>query len=129
MLTGRPPFVGATALDVITKHMCEPVTPPDRIVGHVPQYLSRVILKMLAKKPQDRYQDMNAVIAALEEFAGVQTSGPFTPSGEQIKTLTACVMNFTDSAAAKLRLLLIRLFGPLCAVLFIGAFFLRSTRR
>src|SRR5579863_1874887 len=33
LLTGRPPFTGATAVEVITKHATAPVTPPDKIVG------------------------------------------------------------------------------------------------
>ena len=32
LVTGRPPFQGKTALEVITKHATEPIVPPEAIV-------------------------------------------------------------------------------------------------
>jgi eukaryotic-like serine/threonine-protein kinase len=49
LVVGRPPFTGNTAVEVITKHLKEPVRPPDQLVEHVPAYLSQIILRMMAK--------------------------------------------------------------------------------
>lgn len=124
LLVGHPPFVGQTAVEVITKHLREPVTPPDRAAGNVPVYLSRIVVKMLAKRPEDRYRDMGEVIAAMEEFLGDQTKGPFIPSEAQVQSLQSIVQRFNASSAARARAKLARLFLPLSAVLFIAVFFL-----
>ena len=68
LLTGQPPFVGQTAIEVLTQHATAPVVRPDALVERVPKALADVLVKMLAKKPEDRYPDMGAVIAALETY-------------------------------------------------------------
>lgn len=120
LLVGRPPFTGTTAMDVITKHMKEPVTPPSALDDHIPESLSRILLKMVAKRPQDRYQTMGDVIAALEGFLGTDTTAPFSPGEEQVKALESCVSWFNGSSWAKQRTRLIRGFVPL-SVLLLGA--------
>jgi serine/threonine protein kinase len=124
LLTGRPPFTGDSAVEVISKHLREQVTPPDKLVHAVPQYLSKVILKMLAKRPGDRYQDMTEVIQALEEFLGVETSGPFEPSEDQIHAMRGCVVKFNDSTWAKVKQIMATWFLPACGLLILGALFL-----
>src|SRR5262249_50626959 len=61
LVTGRPPFEGKTAPEVLSKHLTEPVPPPDTIVKRVPKALSTILLRMLAKDPTERYQTMDAV--------------------------------------------------------------------
>jgi hypothetical protein len=124
LLVGHPPFAGKTAIEVITKHMREPVRPPDQEAAHVPAYLSRVVMRMMAKRPQDRYADMAEVIDALEEFLGEQTKGPFDPSEEQKSAIASCAMRFNASSAAKARKTVGLLFAPLSLLMLIAAFFL-----
>ena len=50
LVTGRPPFEGKTAVEVITKHASQPIVPPEVIVKRVPKALSEIILKMVAKR-------------------------------------------------------------------------------
>jgi hypothetical protein len=90
----------------------------------VPQYLSQVTQKMLAKKPADRYQNMDQVIKALEEFLGVETAGPFSPSEEKIQTLQSCVERFNNSGWAKLKQNVGKAFLPVCGALLIVVLFL-----
>lgn len=64
-LTGRLPFRGKTVLEVLVKHCRE--TPP---LAHafnpaVPPALSNVVLRMMAKRPEDRYQTYGQVRRAL----------------------------------------------------------------
>ena len=123
LLVGRPPFTAKTAMEVITKHMKEPITPPSVIDDHVPESLSAIILRMVAKRPQDRYQTMGDVIAALEGFLGTDSTGPFSPSEEQVKALEGCVSWFNGSSWAKQRTRLIRAFVPLSVLLLAVALF------
>ncbi len=65
MLTGRPPFAADNPLKVMIAHASEPVTPPSRFRGDLPHDLETVVLKCLAKKPIDRFQDTSQLSAAL----------------------------------------------------------------
>jgi hypothetical protein len=116
LLTGRPPFMGRTAMEVITKHQREPITPPDLIVRDVPRTLSTILLRMVAKRPEDRYQSMQEVIAALEDFLGVSTAGPFTPRPEHAHALENAVRKFNTSGWHVLRWQLIIAFFAACGI-------------
>lgn len=94
MITGKPPFEGRTALEIISKHQTQPITPPEVVVKRVPKALSAILLKMMAKKPQDRYQSMEEVIAALEGFLGLERAGPFNPKEEQADQLEKCAHQY-----------------------------------
>jgi hypothetical protein len=117
MLTGRPPFLGKTAVEVITKHTVEPVTPPEKIVKDVPPTLSSILLKMMAKKPEERYASMDDVIHALEGYLGEKSgSGPFAPREEHAKALERLVNQFNRAALALPRRVLTAGFFGLCAL-------------
>ena len=117
LITGRPPFLGRTAMEVMTKHQNEPVTPPDVIVQDVPVNLSPIIVKMLAKKPADRYATMKDVIVALEGFLGIASGGHYTPKEEQVKVLEFSAARYADNFWARLRPKLIISFYAACALL------------
>src|SRR5882757_7967528 len=56
MLTGEPPFVGDSPVAVAYQHVREdPVPPSQRYAGISPE-LDAVVLKALAKNPENRYQ-------------------------------------------------------------------------
>ena len=103
LVTGRPPFEGKTAIEILTKHQTEPVTPPDLVVKKVPKALSEIIVKMVAKRPEDRYPDLASVIAALEEFLGVRSSGPFQIREEFANQLTENANLYRSCPSANLR--------------------------
>lgn len=103
MVVGRPPFQGKTAVEVITKHEREAMVPPDVVVHEVPKFLSAIILKMTAKKPEDRYQTMADVIKDLEDFLGVDSAGPLKPKDEHSKNLHFSVERFNDAKWPKIR--------------------------
>ncbi len=70
LLTGKPPFEGNTMLEVITKHRVEKIVRPERIISGLPSVLGDMIEKMTAKKPEDRYQDLEELIYELEVCLG-----------------------------------------------------------
>jgi hypothetical protein len=116
LVCGRPPFQGKTALEVLTKHATEPVPPPETIAKEVPKPLSGIILKMLAKKPDERYRDLGEMIGDLEAFLGTQGAG--RPSLEQhAATLEECVKAFQGGLAGQLRARLALAFFGGCALL------------
>jgi serine/threonine-protein kinase len=65
-VTGQVPFDADTPLAIIMKHVNEPLPMPSRVVVDLPPAVERVILKALAKAPDDRYQSAGALANALE---------------------------------------------------------------
>jgi len=68
MVTGKKPFEGDTPLDIMIKHINDPLPPPTSIVSGLPRKLEQIIGKGLAKQPADRYQSMGAFADALDEI-------------------------------------------------------------
>src|SRR2546425_487839 len=72
MVTGTPPYDGNSSAEIVGKHLSDPVPVASDVNAKIPRWLSTVIVKCLAKKPEDRFQDADDVLAALD--AG-RTSG------------------------------------------------------
>ncbi len=69
MLTGRPPFPEGTALQKLLQHQGD--RPPDlrSIRPSMPRDVARVLARMLAKRPEDRFSDPAALQASLLSLA------------------------------------------------------------
>jgi serine/threonine-protein kinase len=66
-LSGKPPFLGPTVVDTITKHLME--APPDFDPSlKVPSDLQKIIYKSMEKDPADRYSSMEEVLADLKKL-------------------------------------------------------------
>jgi serine/threonine-protein kinase len=65
MLTGRPPFVAETLMEMINKLNNQKPTPPSRLNPKVPRALEEVVMKALAKDPARRQQDANQLAEQL----------------------------------------------------------------
>ncbi len=66
MVTGRKPYVADTPMAVVLKQMTDPLPRPTDFVPDLPEGVEHILFKALAKQPEDRYADMNALIAAME---------------------------------------------------------------
>lgn len=102
LLTGKAPFSGDSALEVISKHKTEEIIRPDVVIERIPKDVSEIVLKMVAKRPEDRYSNMGAVISAIEEFLGVQTGASYSPKEEHVVQLEKCAAEYNNSKTAKL---------------------------
>jgi serine/threonine-protein kinase len=69
MVTGRRPYEADTPLAVIAMRASEPLPRPSQFVHDFPEAVEKVLLKALAKKPDDRYQSMGLLAHALEDLA------------------------------------------------------------
>lgn len=56
LLTGRPPFTGDSPVSVAYQHVSETPIPPSQVDPGVPAALDPLVMKALAKDPDDRYQ-------------------------------------------------------------------------
>jgi serine/threonine protein kinase len=65
LLTGKMPFVAASAPVLATKIAYEAVVPPTEQRPEIPADLEKIVLRCLEKKAEDRFQDVTAVAKAL----------------------------------------------------------------
>src|SRR6266540_484339 len=83
MLTGKVPFSGDSAIEIAMKHLNELPKPPSKIRHEIPEDLDHVVLRALAKAPEDRYQ-------TAEEFAEdlhrVEAGLPLAPETSEAAT-------------------------------------------
>ncbi len=83
LLTGRPPFHGATAVDTLMQvRQTEPV-PPCRLQAKLPRDLETICLKCLEKAPGQRYATARELAEDLHRFRDGQSiqARPVSPAG------------------------------------------------
>ncbi|MCJ7581710.1 MAG: protein kinase [Candidatus Aminicenantes bacterium] len=80
MVTGELPFQGDTPLSVAMKHKGEKPRDPREINAQIPEDLSGLILKCLAKEKDDRYQSAGEIRSELERIEkGLPTTSKVIP--------------------------------------------------
>src|SRR5262245_20723835 len=83
MLTGSVPFTGDTPLEIAMKHLSAVPEPPSAATPGVPHELDAVVLRALAKQPEDRYQSAKEMDA---DLARVGQGLPVAPATEEAAT-------------------------------------------
>ena len=82
LLTGRPPFYSDDTLELIHSHIAKKPQPPSEINPQIPEILSEIVKKLLAKTAVQRYQSALGLKADLEkcadEWMNTQHIAPFT---------------------------------------------------
>ena len=62
LFTGQCPFVGCEGLELIHAHIAKPPIPPHEINNNIPLSLSQVIMRLLAKMADERYQTAKGLV-------------------------------------------------------------------
>ncbi len=116
MLTGRPPFLGASAMETLRLVVSADVVPPRRQRPGVPRDLETIALKCLEKEPGRRYPDAEALADDLRRFLEGRpiAARPVGPAGRLWRwgrrnkvlaaTASALVLTFTLGSPALLTL-------------------------
>jgi serine/threonine protein kinase len=83
MLTGEVPFTGVSTFHIITRHVNDRPRPPRELVPELPIEVEAVILRALAKMPQDRFlsmEEMEQALLAIPPGPGVPMDVPLVHS-------------------------------------------------
>jgi serine/threonine-protein kinase len=86
LLTGKPPFRGKTAAVIMGMHLSAPVPDPSEYMPELSDEACRIVEKMLAKKPSDRYQTPAELLAAIEKYFAAKSYSTRTKRGEMTST-------------------------------------------
>ncbi|HVL51235.1 MAG TPA: protein kinase, partial [Actinomycetota bacterium] len=82
MLTGRPPISGESLMEIATRLMTEEPPPPSHLVPGIPAQMDRVVMRALAKDPEDRYANTAALQGDLDGSApAVAAAGAVAGAG------------------------------------------------
>ncbi len=83
LLTGTPPFSGESPVAVAYQHVREVPEPPSSVDPNIPPGLEAIVLKAMAKLPDDRYQsaaemveDIDRLLAGQVPLAAPQNEAP-----------------------------------------------------
>ncbi len=69
LLTGRKPFVGETPFATLRMHVSEAPAPPSAVLPGIPAELEAIVLRLLAKNPDDRYPGAEELLGDLRAYA------------------------------------------------------------
>jgi len=79
VLTGQTPFPGGRSAAVMAKHVTEPVRDPRDLNPGISEGAARLVLKMMAKRPEDRHPDPRSLLEDIRRVA--KGKSPKGPSG------------------------------------------------
>ena len=100
MLTGKPPYAGETSIEVMHKHLNEPIPHVARVDFRGPLELDQLVCELLAKKPEQRPDSAAAVKSLLED---ILQPGRRFQSIEQTLFPTASTANTKNTKIAPLK--------------------------
>ncbi|MCC7518987.1 MAG: protein kinase [Verrucomicrobiae bacterium] len=74
LVTGVVPYRGTSPAEIMSKHLTEPFPWPQAIHAELSEGACRVMYKMMAKEPEERFQSMREVSQVLGELASGQAT-------------------------------------------------------
>jgi len=69
LLTGHLPFESDSVMELVHAHIAKKPQPPSRFNPVIPEVLSDIVLKLLAKNAEDRYQSLDGLLADVDRCA------------------------------------------------------------
>lgn len=80
LLTGRLPFVIADPVELVHAHLARAPAPPRELDPSIPEVVSDIVLRLLRKAPEDRYQSAAGLLFDLEAcLAHLRAGRPAPP--------------------------------------------------
>jgi len=89
MLTGRPPFPGDSPVAIAYRHVNEEARPPSEVAPTVPREVDAVVMRALAKDPDERFPTAEELRAALDAALGGPDTAPIAPAGGDTEIMPA----------------------------------------
>jgi len=87
LLTGQVPFPGGTPMEKLLKHRIETPKPVDRLRPDVPPAVAAIVQRLMAKKPEERFQTPDDLIKAIDAvMAGKGANHVAAPAWEPAPT-------------------------------------------
>ena len=102
MLSGKLPFESSSVRTVAYQHMEEEAVPLDRLNPAVPPEVVKLVRRMMAKKSEKRYQNMEELLTAIWQIR--QTTAPDRDLVPEVHTVSMRRLDYEiqrDSASAK----------------------------
>src|SRR5262249_6223231 len=100
LLTNQPPFPEGTAPEKVQRHRAVDPRRVTTLRPDVPNDVVRVVAKMMAKRPEDRYQSAAEVAAALARRAARRRRKPSTFRAKVLAVVTLALFGLAVAAAA-----------------------------
>jgi len=85
-VTGTPPFTGPDQKRIVDRHLGEPPAPASELVSSVPEALDRLLLRLLAKNPEDRFGHIDEIADALEAIMPEPSAATSSSAGRKRMT-------------------------------------------
>ena len=99
IVTGRKPYTGDSLIKILLAHREAPIPSLCEARPDVPASLEAAYQKMVAKTPEDRYQSMTEVIAALEACVAKERQ-PVVSEASSDSALTSFLQNLSEGGVA-----------------------------
>jgi serine/threonine protein kinase len=80
MVTGQLPFDAESVIGVLLKHISAERPDPCAVVPGLPSRLGKIIMKMMARAPEERYQSARDLIPELDELLAGLSGTPALPA-------------------------------------------------
>jgi len=74
MLTGQLPFQNSNPMEIVYAHLARNPQDPHSINKQIPEQLSQIVLKLLSKNPEERYQSAQGLKNDLEKYREMNRS-------------------------------------------------------
>ncbi len=103
MLTGKVPFHDETFMGTLEKHVFAPLVPPRELKPDIPVNVEQLVIRMLEKEPESRYDGMEEVLQVLQlldDGGHCKVPEPESGSGKKELAFWATVILLLAAGAA-----------------------------
>ncbi|WP_153557125.1 protein kinase domain-containing protein [Roseimaritima sediminicola] len=100
LLAGKPPFGGADVSRVLAQHRNATPVPLSRIRADIDEALGRIVGRAMARRVEDRYENLGQMIDELQTYLGVAGDSPLADAGAQAGRLKAAMEQFEAAPQA-----------------------------